>query len=256
MKLIGFAQLYNELEKGNLHNWMRCMQTLCDVIYIYDQGSTDGSQDYYKQFDNVNVIYSKINNFEKENLCKRALLEWIKTEHSDGWIFWMDGDTVIENKVLQDKTPLMQLLSETPENSFSLGHYNLWRSDTYYRVDNNFHWLDGQVVAFWKLQPLLEFPIGRRNYHDKQYPQPLNINQKMNLALIHKGFTSEFQIFKRYDYYVEKVGKLSWVTRGMNENGLTVERLPEGMLPDFMEPNDVDPRTLPSLWDIYNARTT
>jgi hypothetical protein len=65
MKIVGFAQLRNELEKGNLENWFKCM-SVCDYIYIFDQNSTDGSQEYYKKFDNVSVIESKENRFSEE----------------------------------------------------------------------------------------------------------------------------------------------------------------------------------------------
>ena len=57
MKIVGFTQLRNELEKGNLENWFKCM-SVCDHIYIFDQNSTDGSLEYYKKFDNVTVIES------------------------------------------------------------------------------------------------------------------------------------------------------------------------------------------------------
>ena len=55
MKLIGFAQLYNELQKGNLINWFKCME-ICDYIYIFDQNSTDGSREIYSQHDNVMIF--------------------------------------------------------------------------------------------------------------------------------------------------------------------------------------------------------
>ena len=50
-KIIAFAQLRNELRKGNLQNWFRQME-ICDYIYIFDQNSDDGSQEYYKKFKN------------------------------------------------------------------------------------------------------------------------------------------------------------------------------------------------------------
>ena len=57
MKIIGFTQLRNEKEKGNLDNWFKQM-SVCDYIYIFDQNSTDGSQEYYKNFNNTFVIES------------------------------------------------------------------------------------------------------------------------------------------------------------------------------------------------------
>ena len=73
MKIVGFTQLRNELEKGNLENWFKCM-SVCDHIYIFDQNSTDGSKEYYKKFDNVTVIESDTNRFAEELVCKNELL--------------------------------------------------------------------------------------------------------------------------------------------------------------------------------------
>ena len=70
MKIVGFAQLRNELEKGNLENWFKCMIPICDYIYIYDQNSIDGSLEYYSRFKNTTVISSPTNRFKEEMICK------------------------------------------------------------------------------------------------------------------------------------------------------------------------------------------
>ena len=91
MKIIGFAQLYDELSNGNLENWFKSMNTICDHIYIYDQASTDGSKEYYKTQPNVTVIESPINDFENELICKQKLLEQIRKDHPDyDWILWLE----------------------------------------------------------------------------------------------------------------------------------------------------------------------
>jgi len=86
-KIVGFSQLHNELELGNLENWFKCME-VCDEIYIFDQASTDGSRELYKKFDNVHVIESDTNRFEEELICKQELLEKVLIEQPDTeWIF-------------------------------------------------------------------------------------------------------------------------------------------------------------------------
>ena len=87
MKIIGFAQLRNELSKGNLHNWFRSME-VCDQVYIYDQASDDGSQEVYKSRENIYVIQSDTNRFQEEISCKRQLLQKLLEDHPDvDWIF-------------------------------------------------------------------------------------------------------------------------------------------------------------------------
>jgi hypothetical protein len=101
MKVVGFAQLRNELEKGNLENWFKCMNTMCDFIYIFDQNSIDGSLEYYKQFDNVYVISSPTNRFKEEIICKSELLKVLKINHPDtDYIFWLDGYTLVDGRLL------------------------------------------------------------------------------------------------------------------------------------------------------------
>ena len=46
MKICGFLQIYNELEKGNLKRCITNLKKYCDYIAVYDDGSTDGSFDY------------------------------------------------------------------------------------------------------------------------------------------------------------------------------------------------------------------
>ncbi len=154
MKIIGFAQLRNELEKGNLENWFRCM-SVCDYVYIYDQNSTDGSQDYYKNFNNVHVIESNENRFYDEITCKNELLNKILQDHPDvNWILWLDGDTLLDNRLLEENGKMLrELCSNGNDNmidAYYFGHYNLWRSDVHFRLDDDFHWLHGKVVPLWR----------------------------------------------------------------------------------------------------------
>ena len=100
MKIIGFSQLRNELSKGNLENWFKSMG-MWEYVYIFDQASDDGSHDVYEQHDNVVLIQSEENLFRQEILCKKQLLEKLLLEHTDtDWIFWMDGDTVLDQRLL------------------------------------------------------------------------------------------------------------------------------------------------------------
>ena len=43
LKLIGFLQIHNESENGNLIRVLNHMKKFCDEIVIYDDGSTDDS---------------------------------------------------------------------------------------------------------------------------------------------------------------------------------------------------------------------
>jgi len=257
MKILGFSQLHNELSKGNLRNWMKCMQSVCDYIYIYDNASDDGSIEYYSMFDNVRVVASPINRHAVEGsdrFGKKILLDKCLNEHPDvDWIFWMDGDTMLDNRLLNKKT-LTNLLSKSEDKGVDgvlLGHYNLWRSDIYYRVDDQYNWLNEVgVLALWKNNGTLSFHDSG-GLHQKQSPDGINCIDWMTKpqdssepseavvpSLIHRGFATDDQIINKYFFY-KKMGQTGWnLGRLILENGLTLETLPEVVIPSWFEVKD------------------
>ena len=243
MKIIGFSQLHNEMEKGNLENWMSCMQEICDYIYIYDQASTDGSKGFYKKFNNVIVIESPINDFENELICKNTLLKKIIKEQLDAdWITWFDGDTIIDGRLL-NYNKIRDILNLIPSeiNGLDLNHFNLWRSDIHYRVDDNYDYF-GKVgrTAFWRFNKDLSFPQ-EKGLHSPNNERPLQINSRIRLgdyALIHRGFASDSQIVERYEMYKSKGQTGNMLQRLILENGLQVEELDRKYLPSWFEIKD------------------
>ena len=237
MKIIGFAQLYNELEKGNLENWFTSMR-FCDYIYVYDQNSQDGSLEYYNKYPNVTVIPSDTNDFANEIKCKSLLLRTLLKDHPDtDWIFWMDGDTILESGA--NKTSIESILYKAQDSGFDglkVGHYNLWRSDIYHRTDNEYDWLHKHgVTAFWKNNGNLSFPESA-GLHQNQFPNGMqNIGRIQNLNLIHRGFSTDDQITTRYNIYKER-GQTGWaLDRLLDEETLTVEKLSEDLLPKWFD---------------------
>jgi hypothetical protein len=258
VNIIGFAQLRNELSKNNLINWFKSMNTICDKIYIYDQNSTDGSLDFYKNFDNVHVITSNINNFSNEILCKQELLQLLQdNEGYDNWIFWMDGDTILEKNA--NKINIKNMILKQQESFIKFRHYNLWRSETYYRLDQGFHnfWHKG-VVCLWKNSINLQFDL-TPGLHKKQYPGQknfLNDNSIMKeVSFIHRGFIRDDLLVKKYYNYRHNFGQTDLATENffMNENNLIVEELPD-IYPDWLIPQDTtNPKNKIKFYDYYNS---
>ncbi|MBU6175915.1 MAG: glycosyltransferase family 2 protein, partial [Planctomycetes bacterium] len=139
MKIIGFAQLRNELSNGNLDNFVRSMNEVCDYVYVYDQASDDESREVYEQNKNWIVTYSPQNDFLREIYCKASLMDTLLSDHPDvDWIFWMDGDTILDGRV--DRIAMEKMLIEfSDKQGVCIPHYNLWRSDIYYRIDSSYH---------------------------------------------------------------------------------------------------------------------
>jgi len=244
MKIVGFTQLRNELEKGNLENWFKCM-SVCDHMYIFDQNSTDGSKEYYKQFDNVTVIESEVNRFSEELVCKNELLTKLLKEHPDtDWILWLDGDLLLDGRLLDDDGKLLKELCRQGSfervDAFFFDHYNLWRSDIHYRVDDQYHSLNGGWVPLWRNTGNLTFPQ-QSGLHHKQYPDGLQSAVKTNY----------------YDTYKAN-GQNGWaLERLLNEEGLQTELLPFAYLPKWFEiTQSTDPKNLERIREIYNKNQT
>jgi hypothetical protein len=236
MKIVGFAQMRNELQRGNLKNWLTCMD-VCDWIYVYDQGSTDGSHSHYHSLRKVNGIFDVQNRFFEEGSCKNQLLRMLLQQHPDtDWIFWMDGDTILDGRLWRNGGEgLRELCSRADTDGFdgiSFGHYNLWRSDLYYRVDNSYHALHGHVVALWKVRKGMHFQV-QPGLHGKTTPSSVQRVRPFEFSLIHRGFATDDQILSKYDTYKEH-GQDGWaLSRIVDESSLTVERIPLNVLPQW-----------------------
>lgn len=277
MKIVGFAQLRNELENGNLENWFKTME-FCDSIYIYDQDSTDGSKEYYKKFENTVVIESPINDFTNEIKCKDILLTKLLEEQPDAdWIFWLDGDTIIDARLTNQNAFVLKMILEShldkeDIDSIVLGHYNLWRSDIHYRVDSLFNWLHNEgVCAIWRNNGRLKFdPVG--GLHREQYPEGVDKGVRFKYSLIHRGFATDKQIIRRINHYKTipdtfwdktdakdyKKGseiKAETIERFLNEGNLQVEKLLDEMIPDWFIISDVvNPKDKKRIREIYEER--
>lgn len=255
MKIIGFAQLRNELEKGNLENWFRCMNSVCDYIYIYDQASDDGSQEVYRNEPKSVVVQSEINNFVNEIKCKAILLEKLLTEHPDvDWIFWMDGDTMLENK-LNDRKKVNSFLDSVDADGILMGHYNLWRSDIYYRVDNLYHWLhETGVCAWWRNNGKLLFSK-TKGLHTFQYPQGLTKTVRCEYSLIHRGFVIDQQIIERYNMNRASGLSKKYVARLLDESTLTLKKLDNKIFPPWFKLLYESPMCKEKIVNLYRTRS-
>ena len=257
MKIIAFTQLRNELSKGNLENWFKQME-VCDYIYIFDQNSDDGSKEYYKKFDNATVIESPTNRFKEELICKQELLDLLLKDHPDvDWILWIDGDLMLDGRLLANGgkklLDLCALGSANNIDGFMFDHYNLWRSDIHYRIDDQYHSLNGAWCPLWRNNGKLRFQqaIG---LHKLQYPNGITKKTASSYCVVHRGFATDYQIMNKYDLYKAN-GQNGWaLERLLNEHSLNVAEIPNEYLPNWFEiTGAVDPRNKVRIRDIYNA---
>jgi len=258
MKIVGFTQLRNEKEKGNLENWFKQM-SVCDYIYIFDQNSTDGSKDYYKKFKNTVVIESPTNRFKEELVCKQELLTKLLKEHSDtDWILWLDGDLLLDGRLLKNNGEKLKEMCElgTKHNidAYTFDHYNLWRSDIHYRIDDQYHSLNGGWFPLWRNNGNLKFEH-RNGLHLRQYPQGMSNVRPTPYCVIHRGFATDYQIMTKYDVYKSN-GQSGWaLERLLNEQTLNVLEIEKEFLPEWFNiTDDTNPKEKKLIREIYNSK--
>jgi glycosyltransferase involved in cell wall biosynthesis len=244
-KIIGFGQLRNESENGNLENWFRCMEP-CEHIYIFDQASTDNSKEIYEKYkDKTTVIYSPTNRFEEELICKSELYKLLLKEHPDvDWVLWLDGDLLLDGRLLIDDN-LQKLCNKLDDAGVDLprfGHYNLWRSDKWYRKDNSYHNLHGHWFPLWGKPTRLWFDE-RPGLHHGQVPQGTQSAALVDVNVIHFGFKNEKKIVGKYLHY-KSLGQSGWdLDRLIDEETLDVDEVPSEIYPEWFNIEDTEKPT-------------
>lgn len=242
MKIIAFATLRNELSAGMLETFFKSYG-VCDYVYIYDDASDDGSQEYYTQFPHCTVVQGKKRNFNLYVDNKRKLLERLLGDHPDvDWIVWGDGDTVLDARLTDNHGEgLRELCAQQVKstcNCILLKHYNLYRSDVLYRIDGKWHSLYNPVI--WRNTGDLFFPtIKGSHIHRSNIPRSREQRKLQNkrilseFAQIHLGTSTDAAIIKHLSY--PEYRRFAAVHRSMyNERSIKLKRIPDEMLPGWL----------------------
>jgi len=239
MRLVAFLQLFNENETGNLVRCLENCKRWADDIYIYDDCSTDGSQEVYKQYtEEKNIIHGELREFNAELFHKQKLLDLVLKTNPD-WIGWIDGDTELSKYMTENaKDYLADIESRGHDGSF-LHNVNLWRHPAYYRADNRFNGLWHTV--FWKNNGKLHYSPVKR-LHQRQYPIGMEnvFKPESKWPLVHYGFASKLQIVKKYLTY-----------KSYGQHGDPLDRLiDERTLDIYLVPPDYYPNGTPEGYNV------
>ena len=165
MKLCGFLQVYNEMEKGNLPRCISNLKKFCDVIAVYDDGSTDGSVNYLMSEGGIVYIRGDRNDFLNETRHKQQLLDYVLGIHPDiDWFFKIDCDEVLSKGGVEGIRGICEG-AEKDIDGIALNQVNLWRSYGWYRTDY-YQW---SFVRLWRNKPGIKFQVAP-GLHNRQYP--------------------------------------------------------------------------------------
>lgn len=198
MRVIAFLQLFNELENGNLVRCLDNCKIWADDIYIYDDCSTDGSQEVYLQYtDKTKIIYGNTREFNKEIYHKKELLALALQDNPD-WIIWQDGDAILSRELTNNLKNILQELDDKNIDGAYIHYLNLWRSNSFHRVDNSYD--KGWFCIVWKNNGKLKY-FPKDGLHQDQFPKGMNNTIKINHNVIHYGFSTKENIVRKYVTY-------------------------------------------------------
>jgi len=247
MKLIAFLQLYNELENGNLIRCLENCKKWADDIFIYDDCSTDGSQEVYKKYtDTRNILFGTKRNFKREMFHKQQLLTLALKSNPD-WIGWIDGDCTFCRELTEDCKGFLSKIEKEGFTSSKLHNLNLWRHPAFCRLDNKFDGL--WHVVFWKNTGKLHYSPEEK-LHRPGFPSGLFLKKQFvplkSLSLLHYGFGTEFNIIKKYLTY-KSHGQIGWnLDRLIDEQcSFQLEKVPRSRYPEGDVPIDYDTISVP-----------
>lgn len=224
MDIVGFLQVRNEVGTGHLNRFIQYNLELFDKLYVYDDASTDGTAEIISKHATV-LVRGEESKFSSELTNKADLLEKIISScHEGDAILWLDADEV----VYASKQELKELIEE----SFSLGydsvaleHRNLWRSNSWYRVDHNFN--DLRPARVWRVSKALSFPKSF-GLHVTTEPSGLKATRQVKqYPVVHFGFASTELILRKHETYRQHWLKGYALNRLISEAGLSLKLLNE-----------------------------
>lgn len=241
--IVGFCQIYNEIEKGNLERFVKHIKPLVDVLVVYDDVSTDGSYEYMLKHTPY-VIRGTRNDFVNEISHKQLLLDET-LKHSPDFILWLDADEVLTANAT--RTRLNELCEYCLENNLdglSLHELNLWRSHSWRRLDSLYN--DGWFIRLWRVQSGMNFGEPMSGLHTRVVPPAIQKVEKIaDIAVIHYGFSSKKQLAYKYLVYRHHGQRgYNMLDRLISEENLETEKVTKELFPKDLWIDDEKPDPL------------
>jgi len=242
MKMVGYLQLKNELQQGNLERVLTNMSFILDKdnFVIYDDGSDDGSQEIYAEYTS-HIIQGKGGEFQNELYIKQMLFEYCRDILKGDWIVWQDGDTVFDRNGT-DNGGIVELIKRGEvEGITGWGTHwiNTYLHPRWCRLDQQYNAF-GQMNIY-KIEAGIEIDV-KPGLHQKQTPNASNFSDQDSVEIIHLGFSSPQALEDKYILYYE-CGQRHWaLERIISMSDMKLELIPESKMPKHFCP---DPGSCP-----------
>jgi hypothetical protein len=92
--------------------------TISDLIYVYDNGSTDSSDEIYKRYDKIKVIKYFTDTFDELDFVKRKSNDYKQSRGVANWVAICDVDEIIDHPQLKN------FLNKYTENNITMADLN------------------------------------------------------------------------------------------------------------------------------------
>ena len=110
---------------------------------------------------------------------------------------------------------------------------------------------DAGVCAFWNLKFNLNFSV-KPGLHKGNSPVVKNHIKLNNFKLIHKGFSTDYQIMRKFNTYMERDPRIKVYKRLLDERNLNVKEL--DLVPTWSIKNTINPKKHEKIINIYNRK--
>lgn len=189
----------------NEARWIRrCIESilpLCDMVYVLDDHSTDGTPQICAEIPKTHVWNSAFEGLD-ESRDKNWLLEKIEERRGrPDWIIAIDGDEILVESGAQ---VLRQSMDSTPYPCISLPVWYLWDREDQRRMDGVYGDFRRESVFRPDGSPFVSTGHGG-NFHCGNVP--LQIRQKrayLDAPLLHLGYLHREDRIRKLAWYREK----------------------------------------------------
>lgn len=222
MIITAILQTRNEESSGHLVRFLKWNMPIIDNLVAYDDCSTDKTVDLLKA-SGAEVIVGSFHSFQselhiKDLLLRRALELFPETT----WVLWLDADELL----LESRDMLNELLLKSEKSGFDgiqLPLVNLWRSETYFRVDSGYNQLEN--VRFWRNNGKLHFEA-KPGLHLPMHPQGIEkVSSLESPRILHFGFSSDKYIISKFMTYQKSGQRARNLWRLVDESTLELNSI-------------------------------
>lgn len=224
MIITGFLQARNEIKSGHLQRYLKWNIELLDNLVAIDDGSQDSTFDTLSTKATI-CIRNEHSNFLNEIGNKSKILRVAKQKIPEtDWFLWLDADEVLYLDRGELESVIL-LADKQGYDAIDFALINLWRSESFYRVDSRFN--DLRNVRLWKNKPNLEFKA-KFGLHHSLHPSGIDkVYIQNRFKVMHYGFVREELILQKFTYGNRLLQRGENFWRLLNENELELRSIEE-----------------------------